>query len=53
MRYPNTAYCVVNCIIKSKKTFKLVTDDVVNNPEEIDQDVASEIYFDEELKVKE
>ena len=35
------------------KTVKLVTDDVVNNPEETDQDVASEIYFDEELKVKE
>ena len=35
------------------KTVKLVTDDVVNNPEETDQDVASEIYFDEEFKVKE
>ena len=35
------------------KTVKLVTDDVVNNPEETEQDVASEIYFDEDLKVKE
>ena len=34
------------------KTVKLVTDDVVNNPEETEQDVASEIYFDEDLKVK-
>jgi len=35
------------------KTVKLVTDDVVNNPEETEQDVASEIYHDEDLKVKE
>ena len=35
------------------KTVKLVTDDVVNNPEETEQDVASEIYFDEDLNVKE
>ena len=35
------------------KTVKLVTDDVVNNPEETKQDEASEIYFDEDLKVKE
>ena len=35
------------------KTVKLVTDDVVNNPEETEQDVASDIYFDEDLKVKE
>jgi len=35
------------------KKVKLVTDDVVNNPEETEQDVASEIYFDEDLKVKE
>ena len=35
------------------KTVKLVTDDVVNNPEETEQDVASEFYFDEDLKVKE
>jgi len=36
------------------KTVNLVaTDDVVNNPEETEQDVASEIYFDEDLKVKE
>jgi len=35
------------------KTVKLVTDDIVNNPEETEQDVASEIYFDEDLKVKE
>ena len=35
------------------KTVKLVTDDVVNNPEETEQDVASEIYFDEDLKGKE
>ena len=34
------------------KTVKLVTDDVVNNPEETEQDAASEIYFDEDLKVK-
>ena len=34
------------------KTVKLVTDDVVNNPEETEQDVASEIYFDEDLKLK-
>ena len=35
------------------KTVKLVTDDVVSPPEETEQDVASEIYFDEDLKVKE
>ena len=35
------------------KTVKLVTDDVVNNPEGTEQDVASEIYHDEDLKVKE
>ena len=35
------------------KTVKLVTDDVANIPEETEQDVASEIYFDEDLKVKE
>ena len=35
------------------KTVKLVTDDVVNNPEETEQDVTSEIYFDEDLNVKE
>ena len=34
------------------KTVKLVTDDVVNSPEETEQDAASEIYFDEDLKVK-
>ena len=33
------------------KKVKLVTDDVVNNPEETEQDVASEIYFDEDLKI--
>jgi len=31
------------------KTVKLVTDDVVNNPEETEQDVASETYLDEDL----
>jgi hypothetical protein len=35
------------------KKVKLVTGDVVNNPEETEQDVASEIYFDEDLKIKE
>ena len=35
------------------KTVKLVTDYLVSNPEETEQDVASEIYFDEDLKVKE
>ena len=35
------------------KTVKLVTDDVANISEETEQDVASEIYFDEDLKVKE
>ena len=35
------------------KTVKLITDDLVNIPEETEQDVASEIYFDEDLKVKE
>ena len=35
------------------KTVRLVTDDVVNNLEASEQDVASEIYFDEDLKVKE
>ena len=35
------------------KTVKLVTDDLVSNHEETEQDVASEIYFDEDLKVKE
>ena len=35
------------------KTVKLVTDDVGNNPEETEKDVASEIYFDEDLNVKE
>ena len=34
------------------KTVKLVTDDVVNNLEETEEDVVSEIYFDEDLKVK-
>ena len=31
------------------KTIKLVTDDVVSNPEEIEQDVASETSLDEDL----
>ena len=31
------------------KTVKLVTDDVVNNPEETKQDEASETYHDEDL----
>jgi len=35
------------------KTVKLVTDDVVNNPEETEQDVASDTYHEEDLKVKE
>ena len=35
------------------KTVKLVTDNLVSNPVETEQDVASEIYFDEDLKVKE
>ena len=35
------------------KTVKLVTDDVVNNPEETKQDEASETYHDEDLNLKE
>ena len=35
------------------KTVKQVTDDLVSNHEETEQHVASEIYFDEDLKVKE
>ena len=31
------------------KTIKLVTDDVVSNPEETEQDVASETSLDEDL----
>ena len=31
------------------KTIKLVTDDVVSNPEETEQDVASETFLDEDL----
>ena len=31
------------------KTVKLVTDDLVSNPEETEQDVASETYLDEDL----
>ncbi len=35
------------------KTVKLVTEDAENITDETEQDVASEIYFDEDLKVKE
>ena len=35
------------------KTIKLVTDDVVNNPEETEQDVASETSLDEDMSVDE
>ena len=35
------------------KTINLITEDAENITEETEQDVASEIYFDEDLKVKE